>query len=53
MVAIQRSPPCAAIISAKKPAEQVNDAADEQYVAPIKLAQTGFATPPTANKAGC
>lgn len=35
-----------------KTGQEVNDAADDQYVAPIKLAQRRFAAPPRAKKAG-
>lgn len=35
-----------------KTGQEVNDAADDQHVTPIKLAQRRFAAPPRANKAG-
>lgn len=35
-----------------KTGQEVNDAADDQYVVPEKLAQRCFAAPPLANKAG-
>jgi len=36
-----------------EPGEQVNEATDDHHVTPIKLAQMGFATPPTAKIPGC